>query len=142
MNPAASCQLSNADRGSDVRPRATGLRNESSREGVFVICGYTKPASDSPAIQFSMLVSSLDGVSRTVNCTAVTGLGGLWEPVYSTKSVLTWVVGSEVEISWKPRDFGARMVIPYSYSSSLTCLLPPQTAILAVFNRYQVEIGE
>ena len=88
---------------------------------------------------------SLDGASHNVSCTAVSG----WREsgyVYSTKN---WVV-TNTEVGhpdsymvWNAGDFGgtAGDQITSSLAFSITCLLPPQTAIDYIQGELKYEIG-
>ena len=139
LNPAAACQLSIPTTDTEVRPKATGFRNESTTKSAFVICGYSKPTDDSMPTDFELFFHSMDGTSRTVNCTGVTGIDGLYPLVYSSKSApsrTTYTV-----LSWTPADFGGTTTIPNGYHVSVTCTLPPQTSIVVIASAIQIEIG-
>jgi len=139
LNPAAGCQLSIPTTDTEVRPKATGFRNESTTKSAFVICGYPRPTADSMPADIELLVHSMDGSARTVNCTAVTGIDGLYPPVYSSKSVSSNT--SSALVQWFPNDFGGTTTIPNGYHVSVTCTLPPQTSIIALGSLIFVEIG-
>jgi hypothetical protein len=142
LNPAASCQPSNAEDRPDLRPRATGLRNEGRTNGAFVICGYSEPGADGPSTAFEIWFAPMDGVSREIRCTAVTGLAGTSGPVYSSKSVSSTSKGTFAFLRWVGSDFYDTRGIMDSFSASVTCLLPPQTAITLVTNRYKKYIDD
>ena len=143
QNSASACQLSIPTTDTQVRPKATGFRNESTTRSAFVICGYDLPTIDSFPLALHIEFVSLDGVNRTVSCTAVTGLSGLYDLVYSSKSAPSY--GPPYYdyglISWTPTDFGSTGSIPNGFAPSVTCTLPPQTAITMIFNFYDLEIG-
>ena len=147
LNPAAACQLSEPAGASYARPRATGFRNESLTRSAFVICGYGKPTMDGAAANIRYLilgVASMDGTSKTVNCTAATGLYGhqIYPPMYSTLSVATNPDNTLGFINWFPADWGSQEpYIPGGYEPSVTCLLPPKTAIVYVANMYDLDFG-
>lgn len=140
-NPATACQLSIPTTDTEVRPKATGFRNESTTKSAFVICGYGKPTNDSFMSGLRMNFTSIDGTARNISCTAVSGLHGVYGSFYSTKSVSSTSGGSYSFLGWDPVDFSAVTEIPYSFSASVTCTLPPQTAITLVYSRYELEIG-
>lgn len=132
-----SCQLSIPTTNTKFRAKATGARNESTTTSNFVICPV--PASTATSNDYFTLVMvavySLDGVSRNVSCTAVTGShtepGNSFEAKYSTKSATVADTGSGVSFDWLATDFGGSSgaAIPASLGFSVTCNLPPQTAI-------------
>jgi len=131
----SSCQLSIPTTDTKARPKSTGFRNESTTTGNFVICtalitpgNGTTDALDSLDIH----IYSLDGTSRTVSCTAVSGWhgNGYRPPVYSTKAIPVADTELGDGITWGPSDFGGvNGTIPGSFAISVTCNLPPQTAI-------------
>jgi hypothetical protein len=141
------CQLSIPTTDTKFRPKATGARNESTTTSNFVICPlpsslqWTNDAFDDIYIG----LYSLDGASHNVSCTAVSG----WREsgyVYSTKN---WVV-TNTEVGhpdsymvWNAGDFGgtAGDQITSSLAFSITCLLPPQTAIDYIQGELKYEIG-
>jgi len=133
--PAASCQLSIPTTNTGVRPKATGFRNESTTTGNFVICPVIAGPGNgtaSPLSWLNIFVYSLDGTSRNVSCTGMTGwYGGYMPPVYSTKTFSSDTTGQGYTITWWPTDFGglSGTTIPGSLNFSVTCNLPPQTAI-------------
>ena len=141
------CQLSIPTTNTGVRPKATGFRNESTTTSNFVICPLPSSlqwTNDAFAYVYLGLYL-LDGASHNVSCTAVSG----WREsgyVYSTKS---WVVtNTEVGqpdsyIPWSAKDFGgtADDQIASSLAFSITCQLPPQTAIDFIEGELKYEIG-
>lgn len=136
MNPAAACQLSIPTTDTEVRPKATGFRNESTSNGAFVICGYGKPTSSSMGMtQLTLTLLSMDGAAHSVSCTAVSAVNGAGTQKYSTKTAA--VSGSNpANLVWGPADFGASTEIPFTPSPSVTCTLAPQTAITQVIDTY------
>lgn len=137
LNPGAACQLSIPTTDTQVRPKATGYRNESTTRSAFVICGYGTPTNDSFSTQLDMFFASIDGVDRTINCTAVSGLTGVVTPVYSTKSTSSTQDATFANLNWKPADFGmGGEQLAGGLSISVTCTLPPETAITLVDNQY------
>lgn len=137
LTPAASCRPSNADARSSLRPRATGLRNESTTEAAYVICGFGEPGAEGSSSALEIWFAPIDGASREVRCTAVTGLAGTFGPTYSSKSVSSTSGGTFSFLRWLGSDFYDTPEIMDSFSASITCLLPPQTAITLVTNRYK-----
>lgn len=141
------CQLSIPTTDTKFRPKATGARNESTTTSNFVICPLqSSPQWTNDAFSYVYLgLYSLDGASHNVSCTAVSG----WREsgyVYSTKN---WVVtNTEVGqpdsyIQWSAKDFGgiADDQIASSLGFSITCNLPPQTAVDYIEGEFKYEIG-
>jgi hypothetical protein len=141
LNPAAACQLSIPTTDTQVRPKATGYRNESPTKSAFVICGFGRPTNDQLVLSLGMFFTSTDGVSRTINCTAVSGIAGQTPVSYVTKSVSSTDQGVYALMIWNPGDWVAVEFIPASFQPSVTCILPPRTAITATTNAVQIEIG-
>ena len=140
LNPAAACQLSIPTTDTQVRPKATGYRNESTTKSAFVICGYGTPGNSSSKDVY-IYFTSMDRVSRNISCTAVSGMAGAEPMVYSTKSISSTAADTYTALLWTPSDFGGTTEIPYGEAPSVTCTLPPQTAITQVINTYDFEIG-
>ena len=141
QNPGAVCQLSIPTTDTQVRPKATGFRNESTTKSAFVICGYSTPTYDSTSKQILIYFTSMDGVSRNISCTAVSGMAGAEPLTYSTKSISSTAAETYTALLWTVSDFGGTTDIPYGESPSVTCTLPPQTAITQVINAFDYEIG-
>jgi hypothetical protein len=140
-NPADACQLSIPTTDTQVRPKASGYRNESTSKSAFVICGYNTPSVDSASKQILIYFTSMDGVSRNISCTAVSGMAGAEPMVYSTKSISSTAAETYTALLWTPADFGGTTDIPYGEAVSVTCTLPPQTAITQIINAFDYEIG-
>ncbi|QDQ74579.1 hypothetical protein FNZ56_12150 [Pseudoluteimonas lycopersici] len=137
VNPAVACQLSIPTTDTKVRPKASGYRNESDSNGAFVICGYGKPTSSSSITQINLTLLSMDGASHSVDCTAVSAVNGTNNTQkYVTKTAV--VSGTNgITVTWNPGDFGSTSGdIPFTPSPSVTCILPPQTAITQVIDAY------
>ena len=146
LNPAAACQLSIPTTDTQVRPKATGYRNEGLAKGAFVICGFGTPTDDGTALNASLYFHSIDGVSRDISCTAVTGTEGLSPLVYSTKTVSSTAAGNASAMVWTDYDFAAQgtpfhETIRDGSAVSVTCSLPPQTSITLTNSKFQIEIG-
>jgi hypothetical protein len=140
-NPADACQLSIPTTDTQVRPKASGYRNESTSKSAFVICGYSTPSYDSTSKQILIYFTSMDAVSRNISCTAVSGMAGAEPLTYSTKSISSTAAETYTALLWTPADFGGTTDIPYGVAVSVTCTLPPQTAITQVINAFDYEIG-
>ena len=113
-NPADACQLSIPTTDTQVRPKASGYRNESTSKSAFVICGYSTPTYDSTSKQILIYFTSMDAVSRNISCTAVSGMAGAEPLTYSTKSISS--------PSWRGAAAAA------CCSTSTTCSSAPATS--------------
>jgi len=135
VSPGGSCQISIPTTNTGVRPKASGFRNESMTTGNFVICTLQRSAAKGLLNEIALSVYSLDGTARNTTCTAVIGtLGGPtgYELIYSTKTLsVSDTTGSVQAFDWTATDFGGTVGgnIPGSIYVSVTCNLPPQTAI-------------
>ncbi len=148
ISTGAECQLSIPTTDTQLRPRAIGARNESTTTSSFVICPmqvsptFTEDAMNSVA----MALYSLDGQARDVSCTGVTGWKGSSKLKYSTKTISvdsTATVDYGDLIFWYSEDFGGTPGTPIvgSLVFSVTCTLPPQTAISFIQNVYSYNVG-
>lgn len=132
----AVCQLSIPTTDTQFRPKAIGARNESTTTSSFVIC----PLQSSGATgglniytDVSLKISSMDAATKSINCTAVTGYpdGGTYDVRYSAKAVNLNDSARWDLVHWFASDFGGNPGDPIVGSAyfSVTCMLPPQTAI-------------
>jgi hypothetical protein len=134
---AATCQLSIPTIDTVVAPRANGYRNPGT-QGAFVICGVVAPA-DAEFNSISMVLLSLDGQSHPMSCTGVNGIPGVFAQTYATKTFT--VPAGGVGLAFNPGDFGAvTPTIPGSQAFTITCNLPPQTAISYLGGGYELDI--
>lgn len=133
-----ACQLSVPTTASEVRPRASGMRNEGSTSA-FVICQFPSTGGF-PYTNATLYIVSIDGKDHTVQCTGMSGYV-TYEPKYSTK---TYLVASNLsdatDFRWNSDDFGAHSDLGSAYFS-VTCNLPPGTSIVKLNASYYAEIG-
>ena len=126
-----------------VAPRANGFRNSGSAS-TFVICGLAKATPFGRAVNYANVwLSSFDGATHSVTCTAVTSYpDGDVPQVYVSKTV-TVTPASFRYANWGPSDFGGTTTIPGSEfgGMSITCNLVPGTAITGVNDNYDIDIG-
>jgi hypothetical protein len=137
----ASCQLSIPTTDTGVRPKATGFRNESATTSNFVICTFVSPASggnNSSFLTGFIDIASLDGVAKTVTCTAVVGSQALDPLKYSTKTIELPIHVAFNGAYWSSTDFGQSSGSSINGSTwfSITCLLPPQAGIAYLSGEY------
>ena len=146
----SACQLSVPTIDTKFRPKATGARNESTTVSNYVICPTPLPNNNGynhgGFIEMRLGAYSIDGASHTVSCTAVWGYYGSWDGqqgyhdlIYSTKTIN--VSGTDVSaFEWLGSDFGVLDGNPMGVLS-VTCLLPPQTALSYYDNTYSYDTG-
>jgi len=119
--------------------KATGARNESTTTGSFVVCPLPSTVTFGSNVftDVWLQIYSIDGASHEVTCTAVTGFL-LSSLRYSSKTV-TVAGTNQATPEWSAADFGgsAGELIGDSNAFSVTCMLPPQTMILAVNGWFQ-----
>jgi hypothetical protein len=125
--------------------RAIGGRNESTTAGVFVICPLTvspTPSNGGAINAIFVAPYSLDGAAHDITCTAVVGsLNRSIPPTYSSKVATVTGEANDTVAAWTAADFGgpAGAGIPGSAWTTVTCMLPPQTAIGLVYAKYRPE---
>lgn len=140
-----ACQLSVPTTATTVRPRATGIRNEGTTSA-FVIC---QMESSTGALNGAvMYVTSIDGTPRNVTCTAVNGYNlapSVMKIAFSPKTLATdSSSGLAAVFQWSAPDFGGAAAgdnFPNDGWFSVTCLLPPQTAINLLATQYVEDVG-
>ena len=134
----SACQLSVPTTSSEVRPRASGMRNEGSANA-FVICQYASPGGSAFTVAHLHLVST-DGKDHAVQCTGMTG-DVIYGTAYSTK---THTVISDpatfTDFMWLPADFASAGILG-SYYFSVTCNLPPGASISTLWAGYVLNVG-
>lgn len=139
--PASTCQLSVPTPDTEVRPRATGFRNESTSKSAFVICGFDAQEWAQNTLSLSLNAVSLDGQPHAMDCTAVRAsrIGDLG---YATKIVEIAGAGA-ARTDWQESDFisggGGPM---FNSKISVTCRLPPQVSITYLQSYQVVAVGE
>ena len=128
-----ACQLSIPTTDTQVRPKATGFRNEGTVYA-FVICSLTMPDATYAGIEIA--ASTLAGHPATMNCTATNGRHSPDMSInYVTKSGQE--SGLQQWFGWTPSDFtfnGGGYI-------SITCLLPAQTSIDSIAGYYDEYVG-
>lgn len=127
--------------------KATGARNESTTASIFVICPFTLspvPADGGVVTEIDVALYTLDGVARSIPCTAVIGSLSRFVPAtYSAKTFNVAGTSAGSVGTWNASDFGgiAGAGIPGSAWATITCNLPPQTAISLVYGKYNPLVG-
>ena len=140
----ADCQLSIPTLDTKFRPKASGARNESTTASYFVICparGFSSALDTVTQVVADFSYMPPPGVSgATISCSAVSGSASAANLRYSTKST---TFPGYAPLAWTGDDFGglAGSPIPNSLVMSVTCLMPPQTAVDAYNATYSYEIG-
>jgi hypothetical protein len=140
INAAQGCQLSGPTIITKAAPRATGFRNDGD-DASFVICGFWIP--DQEGVNFytaTVYLDTTDGAAHDVTCTGVNGIAGIYPQKYVAKTVHVepGTAGTNW-ITYLPADFGGVngvTDIPQSDAFSITCALPPRTAIVRIGGDY------
>ena len=141
----ADCQLSIPTLDTKFRPKASGARNESTTASYFVICparGFSSAIDTVTQVVGDFSFMPPPGVSgANISCTAVSGSASASNLRYSTK---TATFPDYAPISWTGDDFGGLdgSPIPNSLVMSVTCTLPPGTAIDSVETISSYNIGQ
>lgn len=143
--PGSQCRvagLNGGDPNHQFATQATGSYNRSTSSNMFVICPFVVPATPiegGAVVDMNLSAFVVDGQPRDMTCTAVIGsLNRPTQPVYSSK-VATVNGPSAYDptvITWTPDDFGGASPtggIVGSAWGTITCLLPPQTAIALMY---------
>jgi hypothetical protein len=133
----AACQLSVPTISSQVRPRASGMRNEGT-SSEFVICQYPGVGDFS---EVDMRIESIDGAAHDIHCTAVDGDTQV-SLVYASKTASIDAEADGALLKWLPADFGwTNSSMLYFPDLSVTCNLPPGTAITNIAAGYTEYVG-
>jgi hypothetical protein len=141
-NPARACQLSIPTTDTKVRPKATGYRNEGTTNQ-FAICGLDNlDFRTQSVLSFGIGLTSMDGAAHTVSCTAVNGVSGVFPLQYSTTTINVPATAFK-QYLWDATNFGgaADAKILGSLNPSITCILPPNVAIIYLFEYSDIDIG-
>lgn len=148
-SPADSCQLSIPTTDTKVRPKATGYRNEGTTNQ-FVICGFgsTSWRPGGKGIRYALINPySLDGQPHSMTCTFVAVKSSWAIPVpenlaYFTKTYDNVGTSGFDTLGISAVDFGGAYGDPfYNGGLSVTCILPPQVAIIALNSTQLIDVG-
>jgi len=148
-SPGDSCQLSIPTTDTKVRPKATGYRNEGTTNQ-FVICGFGSVAfyADNKGIRYAQLfATSIDGQPHSITCTFVAVKSSWAIPVpenlaYFTKTYDNVGTSGFDTLGISAVDFGGAYGDPfYNGGLSVTCILPPQVAIIALNSTQLIDVG-
>ena len=137
------CKPAGAAASTGFVSKATGGRNESTSAGVFVICPFVitpTPTEGGAISSINVALYSVDGAAHDVTCTAV--IGSMNRPIVPTYSSKTTEVPGDAAggvATWTAADFGgtAGAGIIGSAWTTVTCLLPPQTAVELISAQYK-----
>jgi len=133
-----ACQLSVPTTSTQVRPRASGMRNEGTTSA-FVICQFT--ATSTPFTQASIILASIDGADHNVTCTGMSGYG-TGGAYFSTFDIFVRASDQAgTSVGWNSGYFDpALSTLPFG-AFSVTCNLPPGMAIVSTFAFYDEDVG-
>ena len=133
----ATCQPVLSGSNPNITFKATGIRNESTTTGSFVICPLPSTLGSGSYFTDTWInLYSIDGASHDVTCTAVAGeLTNFMQ--YSSKTV-TFTGANQGQLEWTAADFGSFEgdAIPDGYAFSVTCALPPQTMVRSIHGAF------
>ncbi|MFT3897592.1 MAG: hypothetical protein QM719_07835 [Thermomonas sp.] len=133
-----ACQLSVPTTSTQVRPRASGMRNEGTTSA-FVICQFT--ATSSPFTQGSIVLASIDGADHSVSCT---GMSGYVTQTAYFATFNIFVRASDTagtSVGWNSGYFDPSLSTLPSRGFSVTCNLPPGLAIIGTYAYYDEDVG-
>ena len=133
-----ACQLSVPTTSTQVRPRASGMRNEGTTSA-FVICQFT--ATSTPFTQVSVVLASIDGADHNLSCTAMSGYG-TGGAYFSTFNIFVRATDQTgISVGWNSGYFDPSLSTLPSRAVSVTCNLPPGMAIVSTFALYDEDVG-
>jgi len=133
-----ACQLSVPTTSTQVRPRASGMRNEGTTSA-FVICQFT--ATSTPFNQASIVLASIDGADHNLSCTGMSGYA-TQTAYYSTFNIFVRASDTAgTSIGWNSGYFDPSLSTLPSRGFSVTCNLPPGMAIISTFAYYDEDVG-
>jgi hypothetical protein len=133
-----ACQLSVPTTSTQVRPRASGMRNEGATSA-FVICQFT--ATSTPFTQANVVLASIDGADHSLSCTAMSGYP-TQTAYYSTFNIVVRASDTAgTSVGWNSGYFDPTMSTLPSRGFSVTCNLPPGMAIVSTFAFYDEDVG-
>ena len=133
-----ACQLSVPTISTQVRPRASGMRNEGTTSA-FVICQFT--ATSTPFTQISVVLASIDGADHNLSCTAMSGYG-TGGAYFSTFSIFVHASDTAgTAVGWNSSYFDPSLDTLPSRAVSVTCNLPPGMAIVSTYAFYDEDVG-
>lgn len=89
--------------------------------------------------QVNVGLYSIDGASHDVTCTAMSNWFGN-NPKYSSKTLTVTTSTTWQNVAWDATDFGGASGNAFTLMS-VTCLLPPQTAVDVYTGTYYSDIG-
>ena len=132
----AACQLSVPTTDTQVRPRATGMRNEGATSA-FIICQIAGTSDWFTSASIKLV--SIDGASHSVSCTGSNG-NTASNIYYSTKVTATGTGTGGADVTWTPADLSATTSFNNAMFS-VTCNLPPGAAVMYVHATYTEYVG-
>jgi len=133
-----ACQLSVPTTSTQVRPRASGMRNEGTTSA-FVICQFT--ATSTPFTQANIVLASIDGADHSLSCTAMSGYV-TQTAYYSTFNIFVHASDTAgTSVGWNSGYFDPSLGTLPSRGFSVTCSLPPGMAIVGTYAFYDEDVG-
>ena len=137
------CQLTLPTTSSPIRNRATGVRNEGTTSA-YVTCAYPsgegRVSGGSTNAFIWLYIASLDGALHLVTCTGVAS-DAHFNLTYVSKTITAPPTRAGAAVVWDPQDFDDWGTIPDYGQFSVTCLLPPKTAITLGYVDSTTDVG-
>lgn len=140
--PGDICQLSLPTIDTKVRPKATGYRNEGTTNA-YVICSFPSAEGgylSATAYQLNFYMFDVPGSLHNVSCTGVVGdYPAASNATYVTFNIpVTAAAPNTIALQLEPINFGLEQ---FPGSFSITCNLPPKTAIGAAYTYSTTNVG-
>lgn len=137
------CKAATQAYAAGTRYRPLALANESDANS-FVTCnwqGDDKTDSVRAAKRLALVVSNYGPAAADVTCTLVNGhqTGGLVFAVYVPKTT-TVAAGNSAELAWVPAEVSNSKPSGID-RPSVSCVLPPQTALQYTSREYNEDVG-
>lgn len=137
------CKAATNAYAADTRYRPLAVSNESTANA-FVTCnwqGDDRTGTVRAAKSLSVVVSNFHTAAQSVTCTLVNGhqTGGLVFATYVPKTV-SIAAGGFVELTWLPGEVDNAKPSGID-RPSLSCALPPQTALQHTRREYNEDVG-
>ncbi len=142
-NPAGICQGALPAFEAAIRKRPLAVQNEGTQTA-FVTCAFTSQgdfsASAENPVAVVMWFNTTSGAATSISCTGVSGYQQ-GPNQFVVKTATAPATGAQAPILWEASDFADAPDIFPSGLFSVSCALPPGTAINDSYVFFQEEIG-
>ena len=129
-----------------IRKRPKAVANEGTSNS-FITCSFTSQGPDGFAndprnpILLQVYLSSLSGSPRNITCTAVAGWDAYGGAPAVPKTVAAGAPSVFSSLTWEPADFGDTFTTLPTSLISISCNLPPSTAINDAYIYFNEDVG-